>query len=74
MNADGSDVRRLTDDPAEEHGPIWSPDGSSIMFTRGRPAVSEVYVMTADGSDQRNITSNDVGDWSGDWSALGTTP
>ncbi|MCP4544599.1 MAG: hypothetical protein GY832_46445, partial [Chloroflexi bacterium] len=28
MNADGSDQRRLTDDPAYDAWPTWSPDGS----------------------------------------------
>src|SRR5512132_1468971 len=34
MSTDGSNVVRLTDDPAEEFMPVWSPDGSRIAFVR----------------------------------------
>jgi Tol biopolymer transport system component len=32
MDADGSHVVQLTDDVAFDTFPIWSPDGSSILF------------------------------------------
>jgi CubicO group peptidase (beta-lactamase class C family) len=32
MQADGTGVVQLTDDPAFDTFPIWSPDGSSILF------------------------------------------
>ena len=34
MNADGSGQRRLTRNPARDGGPLWSPDGRQIVFTR----------------------------------------
>ena len=34
MNADGSDVKRLTDNPAEDSAAAWSPDGQRIAFER----------------------------------------
>lgn len=36
MNADGSDVRRLTDNSAWDGNPAWSPDGRLIASDRGR--------------------------------------
>ncbi len=70
MNADGSGLERLTtpvpdsrcDSGIQWHGgPAWSPDGRAIAFTRscgvpGRP--SEIYVMNADGSEQRMLARN----------------
>ena len=36
MNADGSNVTRLTDTEGNDGWPAWSPDGSSIVFTSAR--------------------------------------
>jgi TolB protein len=36
MNANGSDVRRLTTSPATDGWPTWSPDGASIAFSSTR--------------------------------------
>jgi TolB protein len=52
MDADGSDVRRLTETPHEEAAPSWSPDGEKIVYSRilNEEAVHELYVVNADGS------------------------
>lgn len=73
MNADGSGVTRLTDHPAVDQSPAWSPDGSKIAFTSARAGVPiGVYVMNADGSDVRRITQSMWGDHSVSWSPDGT--
>ena len=36
MNADGSDVRQLTDDPGRENFPVFSPRGDEIAFSSDR--------------------------------------
>jgi Tol biopolymer transport system component len=77
MNADGSDQRRLTDDPGDDGSPTWSPDGTKIAFAGLRnvegavdaPSENyEIYVMNADGSDLRQLTDNTAWDWRPDWS------
>ena len=35
MNADGSNQVNLTNDPANDFAPTWSPDGTRIAFGRG---------------------------------------
>ncbi|MGN6402482.1 MAG: PKD domain-containing protein [Flavisolibacter sp.] len=45
-NADGSNVARLTNDPAADGQPVWSPDGTRIAFVR----MNDLYIMNADGS------------------------
>ncbi len=52
VNPDGTDERRLTDDPAGAGQPSWSPDGTEIAFSRS----GDIYVMDADGSNQRMVT------------------
>jgi hypothetical protein len=59
MNADGSEQTRLTNNPASDTTPDWSPDGTKIAFTSYRPGDGEVFVMNADdGSEQTNISNN----------------
>ena len=58
MNADGSGQRRLTRTPGHDGFPAWSPDGRKIAFLSIRDGKGEVYVVDADGSQQRNLTHN----------------
>ncbi|HEY5640583.1 MAG TPA: hypothetical protein VIW01_11090, partial [Dehalococcoidia bacterium] len=57
--ADGTDLRRLTSDPAPDAFPVWSPDGSRIAYysEANEEGDGEVYVMDADGSNKRRLTS-----------------
>jgi TolB protein len=55
MNADGSDQRRLTNSPYEDRDPVWSPDGSQILYGRVLLDRGEIRVMSADGSNQRQL-------------------
>ena len=70
VRADGSELIRLTDNPGQDFGPTWSPDGSSIVFLSVRDGVRGAYLMNADGSDQRPFVGlpGDVAslDWSPD--------
>lgn len=65
MNADGSNVRRLTDVPGYDGGTFWSPDGSKIIWRRFSEdgARAEVYTMNPDGADQRKITNVGAMSW-----------
>jgi Tol biopolymer transport system component len=50
MNADGSGQINLTNNPAADDVPSWSPDGRRIAFASDRDGNREIYVMNADGS------------------------
>lgn len=79
MNANGSGLRRLTSAVGTDDDPQWSPDGKRIVFTSERDhqssnpqlVTAEIYVMNADGSGQRRLTSNSVEDWVPTWSPDG---
>jgi hypothetical protein len=71
MNADGSGVTRLTNNPADDRVPSWSPDGRRIAFDSKRDGNYEIYVMNADGSGQTNLTNNPADDYMPSWSPDG---
>lgn len=50
MNPNGSNLTRLTDTPANELHPTWSPDGQQLAFISEQDDSREIYVMNADGS------------------------
>src|SRR5918992_547253 len=55
MNADdGSGQTNISNNPAREYYPGWSPDGEKIAFTSDRDGNTEIYVMNAD--DGTNTT------------------
>lgn len=58
IDADGSDLMRLTDDPAADQNPSWSPDGRAIAFSSERTGAGDIYVMDADGGNVRQLTDH----------------
>ena len=60
LRADGSDKRRLTDAPApaSSDNPAWSADGKSILFDTQRRRRPEIFIMDADGGNQRALVSD----------------
>jgi Tol biopolymer transport system component len=60
-------VARLTDNPALDYNPGWSPDGSRIVFTSDGAGNRELCAMNADGTGLFNITSHPANDWAADW-------
>lgn len=59
VNADGSGLRRLTNDPADDTGASWSPDGHRIVYQsdRGRGAgLARLWTMSADGSEEKLLS------------------
>jgi TolB protein len=54
----GGEVHRLTNANAFDANPVWSPDGSQIVFSRDGKGLSGNYVMNADGSNQHRLQGN----------------
>ena len=74
INADGSQVFKMTNNNIDECCPDWSPDGSKLAFVQGSGREGEIWVMAADGSHPANLTNNKAEDcclaWSPDGSKL----
>ncbi|MFC1552288.1 hypothetical protein ACFL6P_06940 [Candidatus Latescibacterota bacterium] len=59
MDTDGSNKTNLTNNPAEDMRPSYSPDGSKIVFNSNRGGGSrEIFIMDADGSNPINLTNH----------------
>lgn len=54
--ADGSTVK-LTRNRVADFDAVWSPDGSRFVFVRAVGAGSALFVMDADGTDVRRLTT-----------------
>ncbi len=72
MNTNGSNEIRLTNNPAYDDEPKWSPDGSKIVFISNRDGNFEIYTMNADGSNQTRLTNNLAADGFPAWSPDGS--
>ncbi len=55
VNIDGSEVQRLTDNPAEDGLPTWSPDGKLLAFVSSRDEGWGVWAISANGGSPRRL-------------------
>jgi len=75
VNADGSNLRQVTDLNNMGGRSTWSPDGTKLAFYRGPTGDHDIFIINVDGTDLRRLT--DGGDnlgpsWSpdGNWIAF----
>jgi len=55
--ADGKTQKQLTTHKASSSGPIWSPGGKSIAFTSRRGDSPQIYVISPDGGEARQVSN-----------------
>jgi Tol biopolymer transport system component len=67
----GAFEENVTNSPANDRYPVFSPDSSKIAFTSDRDGDAEVYTMDARGTNLKNLTNNSVYDGAPDWSPNG---
>jgi TolB protein len=71
IRPDGSDLKRITTGGGYTYA-SFSPDGMSILHRRINGALSQIFVMKADGSDDHNISGEgNIDGWPA-WSSDGT--
>lgn len=71
MDLERGVLSQLTTNPANDWGPAWSPDGSSIAFSSDPNGRSAIFVKPANGGAEELIAQNDrsslyPNDWSPD--------
>jgi len=77
-NPDGTVVRRLTRRDGDV-APSWSPDGTQVVFERATfiegcdfdPACAQIWIVDADGTDERRLTPASARSEAPDWSPDG---
>jgi hypothetical protein len=74
MNADGTQLDRLTNNPQSDLQPAWSPDGRRIAFTSTRHGNDEIYTMTPNGMGLYRRTNDPALDSQPDWQPLSPPP
>ena len=69
MGPDGENPTNLSNNPADDWDPVFSPDGSRIAFVsnreNGEGGGQFIYIMNADGSDVYQLTYEENCDESG---------
>ena len=68
VNPDGTGLRRIQRNVGSFD---WSPDGQRIAFSSMRGDSDDVYVMRADGSNLRRLTTMTTAEWAPLWSPDG---
>ncbi len=56
ISPDGKDQAKLTTGSGSNENPSWSPDGRHIVFMSTRTGSSEIFMMNADGTNQKRIS------------------
>ena len=65
MDADGGNLQRLTTEPGREAEPVWTPDGSRLVYTVTRQAKeSQLYALRPDGRPAQALTTEPGGNYS----------
>jgi len=68
MDADGSNVTRVTTNPAHDWLPTWSADGTELLFSSNRDGRElEVYATSLDGTKVRRLTNAPGHDYEAVW-------
>lgn len=60
-------IIQLTHDAGRNEHPWWAPDGRHLVFESTRTGKKEVWMMLADGTDQKQITTQGE-NWNPSWS------
>jgi Tol biopolymer transport system component len=71
----GASMKRLTFDPAIDATPVWSPDGTRLLFSSSRKRLFGLFVKNANGAEEEKFlelgASDEADKYPSDWSRDG---
>ncbi|MCC6625026.1 MAG: PD40 domain-containing protein [Deltaproteobacteria bacterium] len=71
LSQDGTVLKNLTNTPADEVAPTFSPDGSKIAFVSSQAGTPQIYVMGSEGGGMSRLTHAGGYNYSPDWGKNG---
>lgn len=71
MNTISENHRLLTNHPAHDRDPTWSPDGRFLAYASNRDGISKIYVMDVRTGEHRRLTQRHAKEWAPAWSPDG---
>ncbi len=65
IDADGKNLRRVTNDKRQEQAPTWTRDGKNLVFTAEKSFLnSPLWQIALDGTGLKQITPGEAENWS----------
>ena len=71
VEADGNNLRKMTDNSASDYHPRWSPDGKSLLFLSARHEGPQAWLLPLDGGEPSQITHFSTGVGDAEWTSDG---
>ena len=71
MDTNGENLRNLTNHPARDSEPTWSPDGRFLAYVSNRDGDFKIYVMDTRTGEHRRLTNRHEKEWAPAWSPDG---
>ena len=71
MDADGNNIRNVTDNPAADYRPRWSPDGKSLLFLSTRHEGPQAWLLPLEGGEPTQVTHFTTGVSDAVWTSDG---
>lgn len=67
INITSGQITQLTHNAGSNDRPWWAPDGAHLIFQSNRTGKKELWMMLADGTDQKQLTTQGE-NWDPSWS------